>query len=94
MAALTDEQKQYSVMFKILNGSNRIVEFEHLSSVLTVAITNGLNKYDIEKILGLPNKITPTQMCYWLKGDDTKTYVTVYINTCNKKVSSYKINKK
>ena len=81
--------KQYSIMFKNLQGSNRLNEFSHLHAILDAAATNGYSKDDIIKILGIPNKVSPTQLQYWLQEDDKKSRVTININETTKCVTGY-----
>ena len=81
--------KQYSNMFKNLQGSNRLNEFSHLQTILDAAATNGYTKEDMIQIFGTPSKVTTTQLQYWLQEDDTKNRVTININETTKRVTGY-----
>ena len=92
VSGLNQDAKHYSIMFKNLQGSNRINEFNHLKTNLGEAVEAGYSKEDIIKILGTPSNSKTTQLKYWL--EDAADKSTVTIDFINERVVGYCINKK
>lgn len=89
---LTNSAKQICVQFKLLNGSNRIAEFEKIVELLFKKekdITNTMYsiqyiKQDVEKLLGKPNEVLQNgNWVYYLNPNQKQCIATFNYNTLN-----------
>lgn len=86
---LSNEDKSSCIQFQLLKGSNRIAEFNKISSIIFLNNNTNCSRRDIDKIFGLPDEVNGNIYTYYLNPSVSNCKVEIAFNEFQK-VAGYK----